>query len=49
MDKKKFTYKILSYSFVFLFLISTSCKPHLSLSGATIPIEAKTISVGFFT
>ncbi len=26
----------------------TACKPHLSLSGATIPPEAKTISVGFF-
>mgnify|MGYP000995960352 CR=1 FL=1 len=26
-----------------------SCKPHVSLSGATIPPEAKTISVGFFT
>jgi hypothetical protein len=26
-----------------------SCKPHVSLSGATIPVEAKTISVGFFT
>lgn len=25
------------------------CKPHVSLSGATIPPEAKTISVGFFT
>lgn len=25
-----------------------SCKPHVSLSGATIPVEAKTISVGFF-
>ena len=26
-----------------------ACKPHVSLSGATIPMEAKTISVGFFT
>jgi hypothetical protein len=26
-----------------------SCKAHVSLSGASIPIEAKTISVGFFT
>ncbi len=25
-----------------------SCKPTVSLSGATIPLEAKTISVGFF-
>lgn len=27
----------------------SSCKPRISLSGATIPPEAKTISVGFFT
>ncbi len=26
-----------------------ACKPHVSLSGASIPPEAKTISVGFFT
>jgi hypothetical protein len=26
-----------------------NCKPQVSLSGATIPPEAKTISVGFFT
>lgn len=26
-----------------------SCKPSVSLSGATIPVEAKTVSVGFFT
>ena len=33
----------------FLFIgIIVSCKPRLSLSGATIPPEAKTISVGFF-
>lgn len=32
----------------FLSLILYSCKPTVSLSGATIPIEAKTISVGFF-
>lgn len=31
----------------FAFLLA--CKPHYSLSGATIPVEAKTISVGFFT
>jgi len=30
-------------------MISNNCKPHFSLSGATIPVEAKTISVGFFT
>lgn len=34
----------------FILMIATlaSCKPHVSLSGATIPPEAKTISVGFF-
>lgn len=35
-----------------LFLILAfvnACKPRISLSGATIPAEAKTISVGFFT
>jgi len=26
-----------------------ACKPHVSLNGATIPPEAKTISVGFFS
>jgi hypothetical protein len=26
-----------------------ACRPHVSLSGASIPPEAKTISVGFFT
>ena len=25
------------------------CKPQISMSGASIPIEAKTVSVGFFT
>ena len=36
--------------FLLLTLINImSCKPHLSLNGATIPIEAKTVSVGFFT
>jgi hypothetical protein len=33
---------------VFVSLFS-GCRPHVSLSGATIPPEAKTISVGFFT
>ncbi len=38
-----FTYLIvLAFAF-------TSCKTKVSLSGATIPPEAKTISVGFFT
>jgi hypothetical protein len=35
----------------FLFLFSgwfIACKPVVSLSGATIPAEAKTVSVGFF-
>ncbi|MCA0429726.1 MAG: LPS assembly lipoprotein LptE [Bacteroidetes bacterium] len=30
-------------------LIINACKPTVSLSGATIPTEAKTISVGYFT
>lgn len=30
-------------------MLNMACKPHVSLSGATIPMEAKTISVGFFT
>lgn len=30
-------------------MLSQSCKPTVSLSGASIPVEAKTISVGFFT
>ena len=36
---------------LFLFLSSwlTNCKVNYSLSGATIPIEAKTVSVSFFT
>lgn len=29
-------------------LLFVSCKPTVSLSGATIPIQAKTVSVGFF-
>lgn len=29
--------------------INNGCKPTVSLSGATIPLEAKTISVAFFT
>lgn len=35
--------------YAFLVLVTlTSCKTKISLSGATIPPEAKTISVGFF-
>jgi len=41
--------KFLKVVFIFAVGILSSCKPHLSLSGATIPVEAKTISVGFFT
>jgi len=35
--------------FLFLAIALSSCKTKVSLSGATIPPEAKTISVGFFT
>lgn len=28
--------------------VLNACKPHFSLSGATIPVEAKTVSVAFF-
>jgi hypothetical protein len=42
--------KLLAY---FVFVVSvisiSSCHPKISLSGATIPVEAKTVSVGFFT
>jgi hypothetical protein len=41
-----------SVTVLVLFMLAISivgCKPHVSLSGATIPIEAKTVSVGFFT
>lgn len=30
-------------------MILASCKPQISLSGITIPPEAKTVSIGFFT
>lgn len=47
------TFKISKLKFiVFLFItlfFSQSCKIKYSLNGATIPIEAKTISVAFFT
>lgn len=38
------------FKIIFFVLLGTliSCKPHVSLSGASIPVEAKTISVGFF-
>lgn len=35
--------------FFLLSLLVWNCKPHFSLSGATIPVEAKTISVAYFT
>lgn len=43
------TLKSIKYSVLLLVGLLLSCKPHVSLSGATIPPEAKTISVGFFT
>ncbi|MGZ4090446.1 MAG: LPS assembly lipoprotein LptE [Bacteroidia bacterium] len=39
---------ILFYAMLF-FIANNACKPTVSLSGASIPDEAKTISVGFFT
>jgi hypothetical protein len=38
------------YTLFFLVAVAglSSCKPRISLSGATIPEEAKTVSVGFF-
>lgn len=41
--------RITSYIIILLFAVFTSCKVKYSLSGASIPPEAKTISVGFFT
>ena len=41
--------KLYKYFFLVLGFFLLSCKARVSLSGATIPIEAKTISVGFFT
>jgi hypothetical protein len=40
--------RLITY-FIFLSLAFSACKTKVSLSGATIPDEAKTISVGFFT
>jgi len=40
--------KIKAVHLLFIALCFTACKPTVSLSGATIPIEAKTVSVGFF-
>lgn len=41
--------KKIVFLFIALVLTLTSCKVKYSLSGATIPPEAKTISVAFFT
>ncbi|WP_317897030.1 LptE family protein [Aurantibacillus circumpalustris] len=41
--------KILKYASILFVGVLSFCKPHISLSGASIPVEAKTISVGFFT
>lgn len=38
----------IKYFAVIFAIFFESCKPTVSLSGATIPLEAKTISVGFF-
>jgi hypothetical protein len=37
------------FHIAFMVLGLFACRPHVSLSGASIPPEAKTISVGFFT
>lgn len=42
---KRFVYLLPLFVFLALF---NACKVKYSLSGATIPVEAKTISVGFF-
>jgi hypothetical protein len=41
------TFRLITYFTALILFVS--CKPRVSLSGATIPAEAKTISVGFFT
>lgn len=41
--------RFLSICTVALAWLIAGCKPHISLNGATIPIEAKTISVAYFT
>jgi hypothetical protein len=41
--------RIAKYTLFIVLAFLLACKPHVSLSGATIPPEAKTISVGFFT
>lgn len=44
MTAARFVFFLLALPVLVLF----SCKPHVSLSGATIPPEAKTVSVAFF-
>jgi len=41
--------RALLFKLILVLLAFGACKPHVSLSGASIPAEAKTISVGFFT
>jgi hypothetical protein len=41
-------FKTLIVIFISFLFIETGCKPRISLSGATIPAEAKTISVALF-
>lgn len=41
--------RFLKYMMIVLVGVLTSCKARVSLNGASIPIEAKTVSVGFFT
>lgn len=41
--------KIIKIGLILIVLFVVSCKAKYSLSGATIPIEAKTVSVAFFT
>lgn len=40
--------KIFAYLIFAVALANNACKPTMSLSGASIPAEAKTVSVGFF-
>ncbi|MBK7818069.1 MAG: LptE family protein [Sphingobacteriaceae bacterium] len=45
------TFKMRSLAVLMIatFIALSSCKPRISLSGASIPAEAKTVSVAFFT
>ena len=44
-----FVKRFILFFVTLLAFYNSGCKPTVSLSGATIPVEAKTISVGFFT